>query len=258
MVHRTGCDCEKCCPQAGLEKPKSQSSLDVQVGGGHYKTLKIQPVEYCQKNNLNFCESSAIKYITRHKEKNGKEDIKKAIHFLQMLLEMEYGEVQEEQLNDNIDIGSLLEQTRSYHQVLKTVDELGIHEGPWYGQKDKSIVEQVCDFIRDLKNSKNDNVDVGVLNNQAEAWLKVKWQCEKLGMVPRPNNTSLQDVLDFIKDLDRRSTQAPKWSEYEKLSMKVGAGQATAEEKKRYKEIVEKLNPVPVVDSVEEIFRGEG
>lgn len=67
------------------------NSLEIQHGGTHYKTLQIQPVEYCQKNNLNFCESSAIKYITRHKDKGQAEDIKKAIHFLQMLLDMEYG-----------------------------------------------------------------------------------------------------------------------------------------------------------------------
>ena len=67
-------------------------ALKKQIAGVHYKSLPIQPVEYCQKNGLNFCESSAIKYITRHKEKGGAVDIKKAIHFLEILLEMEYDE----------------------------------------------------------------------------------------------------------------------------------------------------------------------
>ena len=68
----------------------NKTPLGIQVGGGHYKDLVIQPIEYCQKNQLNYCESNVIKYVTRHKHKNGKEDIKKAIHNLELLLEMEY------------------------------------------------------------------------------------------------------------------------------------------------------------------------
>ena len=64
--------------------------LTTQVGGNHYKKLAIQPIEYCQKNELNYCESNVIKYVTRHKFKNGKEDIKKAIHNLELLLELDY------------------------------------------------------------------------------------------------------------------------------------------------------------------------
>lgn len=69
-----------------------KAALDVQVGGDWYKTLVIQPVEYCQKNKLNMIESGVVKYVTRHRAKNGREDIEKAIHLLQMLLEMEYPE----------------------------------------------------------------------------------------------------------------------------------------------------------------------
>ena len=68
-------------------------ALDKQVDGGHYKSLPIQPVEYCQKNKLQFCESSVIKYVTRHREKNGRADIEKAIHFCELLLDLEYPEV---------------------------------------------------------------------------------------------------------------------------------------------------------------------
>jgi hypothetical protein len=67
-------------------------ALDVQVGGSHYKGLAIQPAEYCQRNRLPYCESSVVRYVTRHREKNGAEDIRKAIHCLQLLLELEYGE----------------------------------------------------------------------------------------------------------------------------------------------------------------------
>lgn len=68
------------------------SVLDVQHGGDHYKKMGIQPVEYIHKNGLNFFEGNVIKYVTRHRTKRGAEDIKKAIHYLQMILEMEYGE----------------------------------------------------------------------------------------------------------------------------------------------------------------------
>ena len=68
------------------------SHLATQVGGGHYKHLSIQPAEYCQRNRLNFCESSVIKYVTRHRAKNGRQDIEKAIHFLNLLLEIDYPE----------------------------------------------------------------------------------------------------------------------------------------------------------------------
>jgi hypothetical protein len=65
------------------------SALDVQTGGSHYKDLKIQPVEYTHANGLGFCEGSVIKYITRWRAKNGIEDLKKARHFIDLLIEFE-------------------------------------------------------------------------------------------------------------------------------------------------------------------------
>lgn len=64
--------------------------LTIQVGGSHYKDMKIQPVEFIVANGLSFLEGNAVKYICRHKAKNGKQDIEKAIHYLQMILENEY------------------------------------------------------------------------------------------------------------------------------------------------------------------------
>jgi len=66
------------------------SPFEIQVGGAHYKDMPIQPVEFCQRNGLGFCESSVVKYVTRHRSKNGRQDIEKAIHFLNLLLEIEY------------------------------------------------------------------------------------------------------------------------------------------------------------------------
>ena len=72
-----------------FEKQK-QCFRNKQVGGSHYKDMPIQPVEYAQRNNLNFIEGCVIKYVSRHRSKNGAEDIEKAIHFLNLLLEIEY------------------------------------------------------------------------------------------------------------------------------------------------------------------------
>lgn len=71
------------------------SALDTQAGGSHYKNLAIQPVEYIQANGLDYFQGNIVKYITRHKDKNGAEDIKKAIHYCQLILELEYEETQD-------------------------------------------------------------------------------------------------------------------------------------------------------------------
>lgn len=63
-----------------------------QVGGCHYKDMPIQPTEYIQRNGLNWCEGNVVKYVTRHRFKGGAEDIDKAIHYLELLKQYEYGE----------------------------------------------------------------------------------------------------------------------------------------------------------------------
>ena len=63
-----------------------------QIGGDHYNNKKIQPIDYIIENNLPYCEGNVVKYVTRHKEKNGAEDIKKAIHYLRFILAADYGE----------------------------------------------------------------------------------------------------------------------------------------------------------------------
>jgi hypothetical protein len=64
---------------------------NVQVGGNHYKEMVFQPTEYIIKNGLNFVEGNVVKYVTRHRQKGGAEDLQKAIHYLQLLLKHEYG-----------------------------------------------------------------------------------------------------------------------------------------------------------------------
>tara|TARA_B100001287_G_scaffold47327_1_gene36400 strand:- start:187 stop:408 length:222 start_codon:yes stop_codon:yes gene_type:complete len=70
----------------------SYKSLDKQVQGSHYQDFKIQPAEFINQNKLLFAEGNAIKYICRHSRKGKQYDIKKAIHYLEMILERDYGE----------------------------------------------------------------------------------------------------------------------------------------------------------------------
>ena len=71
-------------------KKASYDSLDRQVGGKHYKNMKIQPAEFINENKLLFAEGNAIRYICRHSIKGKEEDVRKAIHYLEMILERDY------------------------------------------------------------------------------------------------------------------------------------------------------------------------
>lgn len=74
-------------------KIQNESVLDIQIGGDHYKSCKIQPVQYIEANDLRFLEGCVVKRVTRHDKPTGKGrmDIEKAIHELQLILEMRYG-----------------------------------------------------------------------------------------------------------------------------------------------------------------------
>lgn len=65
------------------------SALTKQEGGSHYKTLKIQPIEYIHANSIPFAEGSVIKYVTRWRDKGGIKDLEKARHFIELLIELE-------------------------------------------------------------------------------------------------------------------------------------------------------------------------
>jgi hypothetical protein len=66
------------------------SAYDKQIGGSHYKDMTIQPSEFINKNNLPFAEGNAIKYICRHKHKGERQDLEKAKHYIDMILERDY------------------------------------------------------------------------------------------------------------------------------------------------------------------------
>jgi hypothetical protein len=95
-THNLQLYCEECGFRFGKHKatalaecPAMPLASTTQVGGSHYTSMKIQPFEYITANNLGFVEGSVIKYVSRWRNKNGVEDLKKARHFLDMLIESE-------------------------------------------------------------------------------------------------------------------------------------------------------------------------
>lgn len=70
----------------------ARNALERQVGGSHYRESSIQPVEYIESNRLGFCEGNVIKYVTRHQHKGGRQDLEKAKHYIELLIEMRYAD----------------------------------------------------------------------------------------------------------------------------------------------------------------------
>jgi hypothetical protein len=68
------------------------TALNIQVAGDHYKKQAIQPVQYIHANGIGFLPGNVIKYISRYKDKGGAQDVRKAIHYCQMILELEFKE----------------------------------------------------------------------------------------------------------------------------------------------------------------------
>jgi len=66
------------------------NALKTQQGGNHYKDMPIQPVEFIHANSLDYFQGNIIKYVCRFRKKNGIEDLKKAKHYVELLIEMEY------------------------------------------------------------------------------------------------------------------------------------------------------------------------
>lgn len=69
--------------------PETLDPLKVQVGGNHYKDMPIQPVEFIHANGIPYIEGAVIKYVCRWRNKNGMDDLQKAAHFLELLMQLE-------------------------------------------------------------------------------------------------------------------------------------------------------------------------
>ncbi len=84
------------------------SALDIQAGGNHYKDCAIQPIEFIHANGLDFFQGNIVKYATRHKAKNGAEDLRKVIHYAQLALELQYGVKPSDELDDMCKAGRMV------------------------------------------------------------------------------------------------------------------------------------------------------
>ena len=73
------------------------SAYKKQIGGSHYQNFRIQPSKFINDNKLLFAEGNAIKYICRHAHKGGKQDLEKAKHYIDMIIERDYKDEKEKQ-----------------------------------------------------------------------------------------------------------------------------------------------------------------
>lgn len=73
-----------------LKDSEDMEARDMQIGGNHYKDMVIQPTEFIHRNNLSFIQGNVIKYICRYKSKNGIQDLEKAKHYIDLLIQFEY------------------------------------------------------------------------------------------------------------------------------------------------------------------------
>jgi hypothetical protein len=73
------------------EEMHQNSASNQQVGGSHYSKHKVQPWDYIYANNLCYFTGNCVKYVSRWRDKGGVEDLKKAIHYLEKLIELEEG-----------------------------------------------------------------------------------------------------------------------------------------------------------------------
>lgn len=82
---------KECTSDRGMAVSGDTSNAwDKQVGGDHYKQYAIQPAKFALANGLDYAQSNAIKYIVRHKDKNGVQDLDKAIHYIELLKQHHY------------------------------------------------------------------------------------------------------------------------------------------------------------------------
>lgn len=72
-----------------MDRKQLLTAMTEQVGGGHYMDMAIQPTQFIMANGIPFAEGNVIKYVCRWRKKGGVADLKKARHYLDMLIEHE-------------------------------------------------------------------------------------------------------------------------------------------------------------------------
>ena len=97
-------------------------SLKKQIGGDHYHNRTIQPIEYILANDMNFCEGCVIKYVTRWREKGGVEDLRKAMHYLQFLIEDQEQPPLDVNIPVNTNVGSVTNAAQKMEEYWKEIE----------------------------------------------------------------------------------------------------------------------------------------
>jgi hypothetical protein len=72
-----------------INKTAEEKASETQIGGSHYSNMAIQPIEFIHKNKLSFIQGNIVKYVCRYKSKGGIEDLDKAKHYIDLLIELE-------------------------------------------------------------------------------------------------------------------------------------------------------------------------
>lgn len=94
-------------------RKEMDSALDLQIGGNHYTNMQMQPISLITRANCDFIQGCIIKYISRYKNKNGKQDIEKCIHYAQLAIEL----LPDEKNYFNIGLGYSYAKTNSFNQL---------------------------------------------------------------------------------------------------------------------------------------------
>ena len=76
------------CPTCRLYWAEEKNNINPD----HYGNSGIDVIDFCQANNLDFMQGNVIKYITRYRKKNGLEDVRKAVEYINRILADEYPE----------------------------------------------------------------------------------------------------------------------------------------------------------------------
>lgn len=98
------------------------SALDTQIGGDHYKDMPIQPMEFSMANGLDACQHTIIKYVTRFRDKGGVQDLEKAKHVIDMLIEFEQDAGAEGEENKSKNLGEFIHQFLHEEEAAPTAE----------------------------------------------------------------------------------------------------------------------------------------
>ena len=99
---------------------------DKQIGGSHYQKFKIQPSKFVIENELLYPAGCAIKYILRHRLKGKKQDLEKAIHFIEMIIERDYKDFLEEAEKEKKELEESYKESKRQAEERKSKNSWGI------------------------------------------------------------------------------------------------------------------------------------